>query len=202
MPLILRVIYRIKTVNTQQMQRPDVLVQLDYIWLHIQAVNRPSSGQHIYSPGQERLDLYLYSLYGPYALYRTSVPVQYSYTSTPLSTCTVQVYLYSPQYLYSTAIPLLPSVPVQYSYTSTPLSACTTVHFTLLLLLCILTRFITQFSSAHLHKGSSYYCLPNTSNTSIRKILCSTDFLYACINGDITTNPSQISAEIPSNLTE
>jgi len=40
------------------------------------------------------------------------VPVQYSYTSTPL---------YSPQFLYSTAIPLLPSVPVQYSYTSTPL---------------------------------------------------------------------------------
>jgi len=40
------------------------------------------------------------------------VPVQYSYTSTPLSTCTVQLYLYSPQYLYSTAIPLLPSVPV------------------------------------------------------------------------------------------
>ena len=42
-----------------------------------------------------------------------------------LSACTVQLYLYSPQYLYNTAIPLLPSVPVQYSYTSTPLSACT-----------------------------------------------------------------------------
>ena len=27
--------------------------------------------------------LYLYSPYGPYGLYRTSVPVQYSYTSTP-----------------------------------------------------------------------------------------------------------------------
>jgi len=51
------------------------------------------------------------------------VPVQYSYTSTPLSTCTVQLYLYSPQYLYSTAIPLLPSVLVKYSYNSTPLSA-------------------------------------------------------------------------------
>jgi len=37
----------------------------------------------------------------------------------------VELYLYSPQYLYSIAIPLLPSVPVQYSYTSTPLSACT-----------------------------------------------------------------------------
>ena len=37
--------------------------------------------------------------------------------------CTVQLYLYFTQYVYSTAIPLLPSVPVQYSYTSTPLSA-------------------------------------------------------------------------------
>jgi len=84
----------------------------------------------------------------PYSLYRPSVPVQYSYTSTPpivRTTCT------DPQCLYSTAIPLLPiwavqpvqtlsactvqlylyspyspynlhrpSVPVQYSYTSTP----------------------------------------------------------------------------------
>ena len=63
--------------------------------------------------------------YGPYGLYRASVPVQYSYTSTPLSACTVQLYLYSPQYLYSTAIPLLPSVQVQYSYSTTPLSNCT-----------------------------------------------------------------------------
>ena len=86
------------------------------------------------------------------------------------------------------AIPLLPLWavrPVQ------SLSACTRVHFTFLLLLCILTRFITQL----------YCCLPNISDTSLRKILCSTDFLYACINGDISTNPSQISAEIPSNLT-
>ena len=65
-----------------------------------------------------------------------SVPVQYSYTSTPLSTCTVQLYLYSPQCLYSTAIPLLPSLPVQYSYTSTPLSACTNVQFTFTFYLC------------------------------------------------------------------
>ena len=42
-----------------------------------------------------------------------------------LSACTVQLYLYSPQCLYSTAIPLIPSVPVQYSYTSIPLSTCT-----------------------------------------------------------------------------
>jgi len=43
--------------------------------------------------------------YGPYGLYRASVPVQYSYTSTPpmgRAACT------EPQYLYSIAIPLLP----------------------------------------------------------------------------------------------
>jgi len=47
------------------------------------------------------------------------VRVEYRYSSTPLSTCTIQLYLYSPQCLYSTAISLLPSVPVQYSYTPT-----------------------------------------------------------------------------------
>ena len=35
----------ISTVNTQHMQRPDVLVQLDYIWRHVSAVKRPSLGQ-------------------------------------------------------------------------------------------------------------------------------------------------------------
>ena len=47
---------------------------------------------------------YLYSHYGPYVLYRASVPVQYSYNSTPpmgRTACT------QPQCLYSTAIPLL-----------------------------------------------------------------------------------------------
>ena len=34
------------------------------------------------------VQLYLYSPYGPYGLYKASVPVQYSYTSTPLSACT------------------------------------------------------------------------------------------------------------------
>ena len=64
--------------------------------------------------------------YGPYSLYRASVPVQYSYTSTPLwtvqpvqslSACTVQLYLYSPYGPYSL---YRASVPAQYSYTSTP----------------------------------------------------------------------------------
>ena len=71
------------------------------------------------------VQLYLYSPYGPYGLYRASVPVQYSYTSTPpmdRTACT------EPQCLYSTAIPLLPLWavrPVQ------SLSACTRVHFSL-----------------------------------------------------------------------
>jgi hypothetical protein len=60
--------------------------------------------------GHERVDIYLYSPYGPYGLYRASVPVQ---------GCTLP---------YSRAIPLLPLWavrPVQ------SLSACTRVHFTL-----------------------------------------------------------------------
>jgi len=94
------------------------------------------------------VQLYLYSPFGPYGLYRASVPVEYSYNSTsPMGrpACT------EPQCLYSTAIPLLPlmavrhvqshstctvelylyssnvpyslyraSVPVHYSYTTTP----------------------------------------------------------------------------------
>ena len=51
------------------------------------------------------VQLYLYSPFGPYSLYRPSVSVQYSYTSTPpmgRTACTV------PQCLYSTAKPLLP----------------------------------------------------------------------------------------------
>ena len=84
----------------------------------------------------------------PYSLYRPSVPVQYSYTSTTLravrsvgslsalqysytsttlrtvrfvvslSACTVQLYLYSPYGPYRL---YRPQVPVQYSYTSTTL---------------------------------------------------------------------------------
>ena len=67
--------------------------------------------------------LYLYSPYGPYGLYRASVPVQYSYTSTPPMGRTAST---EPQCLYSIAIPLLPLWavrPVQ------SLSACTKAHF-------------------------------------------------------------------------
>ena len=63
--------------------------------------------------------IYLYSPYGPYGLYRASVPVQYSYTSTPpmgRTACT------EPQCLYSIAIPLLPLWTVQPVQS---LSACT-----------------------------------------------------------------------------
>ena len=60
-----------------------------------------------YCRGQERVELYLYSLYGTYGLYRASVPVQ--------------------RYTLPLPIPLLPLWtvrPVQ------SLSACATVHFT------------------------------------------------------------------------
>jgi len=65
------------------------------------------------------VELYLYSPYGPYSLYRASVPVQYSYTSTPPmghTACT------EPQCLYSRAIPLLALWTVQPVQS---LSACT-----------------------------------------------------------------------------
>ena len=74
------------------------------------------------------VQLYLYSPYGPYGLCRASVPVRYSYTSTPpmyRTACT------EPQCLYSTAIPLLPLWavrPVQ------SLSACTRATFTFALI--------------------------------------------------------------------
>ena len=64
-------------------------------------------------------ELYLYSPYGPYGLYRASVPVHYSYTSTPTMGRTV---CKQHQCLYSRTIPLLPLRairPVQ------SLSACT-----------------------------------------------------------------------------
>jgi hypothetical protein len=70
------------------------------------------------------VELYLYSHYGPYGLYRASVPVQYSYTSTPPMGSTDFT---EPQFLYSRATPLLPLWavrPVQ------SLSSCTRVHFT------------------------------------------------------------------------
>jgi hypothetical protein len=102
----------------------------------------------LYSLSACTLKLYFYSPYCPYVLYRVSMPVQYSYTSTPPIDHTAST---ESQCLYHTAISLLPlwaiqtshrlstctvwlylyshyvpyslyraSVPVQYSYTSTP----------------------------------------------------------------------------------
>jgi len=73
--------------------------------------------------GQEWVEQYLYSPYGPYSLYRASVPVQYSYTSTPPMGHTVCTEL---QCLYSTAITLLPLWAVR---SVQSLSDCTRVHF-------------------------------------------------------------------------
>jgi len=66
-----------------------------------------------------RVQLYLYSPYGPYDLCRASVPVQYSYTSTPLMGRTAYT---EPQCLYSRAIPLLPLWAVRHVQS---LSSCT-----------------------------------------------------------------------------
>ena len=52
-----------------------------------------------------KLQLNLYSPYRPHGLYRTSVPVQYSYTYIPPMGRTAGT---EPQCLYSTAIPLIP----------------------------------------------------------------------------------------------
>ena len=58
----------------------------------------------IQSLGACTVELYLYYPYGPYGLYRASVPVQYSYTSTPpvdRTACT------EPQCLYKVHFTLL-----------------------------------------------------------------------------------------------
>ena len=47
------------------------------------------------------VELYFYSPYGPYGLYRASVPVEYSYTSTPP---TVRTPCTEPQCLYKAAL--------------------------------------------------------------------------------------------------
>jgi len=59
------------------------------------------------------VQLYLYSPYRPYDLYRASVPAQYSYTSTPpmdRTTCT------EPQCLHKGALYLLPYTALRVKY--------------------------------------------------------------------------------------
>jgi len=63
--------------------------------------------------------LYLYYPYGPYGLYRASVPVEYSYTSITHMDRTAST---EPQCLYSIAIPLLTLWAVQPVQS---ISACT-----------------------------------------------------------------------------
>ena len=61
----------------------------------------------------------------PQCLYSTAIPLLHLWTVRPvqnLSTCTVQLYLYSPRGPYGL---YTASVPVQYSYTSTPPMGCT-----------------------------------------------------------------------------
>ena len=65
------------------------------------------------------VELYLYSPYEPYSLYRASVPVQQSYTSTVTIGRTAYTEL---QCLYSRAIPLLTLLAVR---PVRSLSACT-----------------------------------------------------------------------------
>jgi len=68
------------------------------------------------------IQLHLYSPYGPFSQYRASVPVQYSYTSTPpmgRTACT------EPQCLYSIAIPLLPYGPYGLYRASVLVQGCT-----------------------------------------------------------------------------
>ena len=77
--------------------------------------------------GKERVELYLYSPYRPYGLYRASVSVQ-GCILPYLSACT-RVHFTLPQCLYKGAL-YLTSVPVQ-GCTVPYLSACTRVHFTL-----------------------------------------------------------------------
>jgi len=69
------------------------------------------------------VELYLYSPYGPYGLYRASVRVQCSYTSTPPMGRTVCT---EPQCLYSRTIPLLPLRAVRPEQS---LSACTVEQY-------------------------------------------------------------------------
>jgi len=118
------------------------------------------------------VELCLYSPYWPYDLYKASVPVQYSYNSTPptgRTACT------EPQCLHSRAIPLLPywpyglykaSVPLQYSYTSTPpigRTACTEpqcLHSSAIPLLLLLSVRSVQSLSActvELYLYSTYW---------------------------------------------
>jgi hypothetical protein len=67
--------------------------------------------------------------------------------------------------------------------------------------LYILTPFITQFSLGYLDKGSLYCCLPFTSNTSIRKILCSSDLCTHALKAILPQIPLEFQQKFLLNLT-
>ena len=71
------------------------------------------------------VELYLYSPYVPYGLYRASVPVQYSYTSTHPMGCTACT---EPQCLYNgCTLPSYFSLPLESVYSeplASPLNSC------------------------------------------------------------------------------
>ena len=96
------------------------------------------------------VQLYLYSSYGPFSLYRASLPVQYSYNSNPSmghSTCT------EPHCQYSTAIPLIPLWAVQPVQS---LTACTQYSYN-----SNLSMGRSTCTEPHcLYKGALYLTLP------------------------------------------
>jgi hypothetical protein len=126
------------------------------------------------------VELYFYSPYVPYCLYRASVPVQWSYTSTPpmgRTACT------EPQCLYSRPITLLPLWavrPVQslsactvelYHYSTYGPTACTEpqcLYSRAILLLPLRAVLTVQCLSAcrvelHLYSPYELYCLYRAS---------------------------------------
>ena len=94
------------------------------------------------------------------------------------SACTVQLYIYSPQCLYSTAIPLLPSVPVQYSYTSTPLNACTVQLY--------------LYSPQFLYNGALYLAVLIKCYSAFAK------YRKATISFVISVSPSALNNSVPT----
>ena len=91
------------------------------------------------------VQLYLYSPYGPYGLYRASVPVQYSYTSTPPAGRTA----------------------------STSLSACTRAHFTFYFLVFRMPC-MSSPSVFVLHPLQQYICICNCVSIENKACICKT----------------------------
>jgi len=80
-----------------------------------------------YCRGQERVELYLYSRYGPYGMYRASVPVQGCAIPLPITLLPIRAV----QPVQSLSLCTLP-IPLLLLWAIQPvqsLSACTTVHF-------------------------------------------------------------------------